>query len=80
VTAIKRVDASMEELRTALIFWVERARRFEEKLDSFAYMKARGVTTPEFALGNSVFEESLPTLADIVGLVPDMLNRGDDDV
>lgn len=61
-----------EQLRAALIFWVDRARRFEEKLDSFAYMKARGVLRPEFALGNRVFEESLPAVEDIVGLVPDM--------
>lgn len=54
--------ATSSELRAALIFWVDRCRRFEEKLDQFAYMKARGVLRPEFALGNRVFEESLPTV------------------
>ncbi len=57
-----RAAATEQELRDALIFWVDRARRFEEKLDQFAYMKARGVLRPEFELGNRIFEESLPTV------------------
>jgi hypothetical protein len=65
-------NATAEDLRAALIFWVSRCRRFEEKLDQFSYMKARGVVTDEFALGNRIFEESLPTVEDLVGLVPDM--------
>ncbi len=56
--------ATEQELQAALIFWVDRCRRFEEKLDQFAYMKARGVVSPEFVLGNRIFGESLPTVGE----------------
>ena len=55
LSALVNLEEQLEASQKALLYWVDRADHFEERLpEEKQYVRARGVLTPEYKLGRSL--------------------------